>query len=47
MTALRSVQFHIGLYTPYDTAVWVRHPVLAQKPASIPWDCRNGKNLFI
>jgi hypothetical protein len=33
--------------TPYDAAVWVRHSVLAQKPASIPGDCLNGKNLSV
>jgi hypothetical protein len=45
MTAQTSVQFHIC--TPYDAAVWLRYSVLAQKPTSIPGDCRNGKNLSV
>jgi len=45
VTAQRSVQFYIC--TLYDTAVWVRHPMLAQEPASDPGDCSNGKNLSV
>jgi hypothetical protein len=45
MMAQTSMLFHIC--KPYDAAVWVKHSVLAQKPASFPGNCLNGNNLSI